>query len=230
MSSRWAAAASCSMASASSGVRAIAFSTRTCLPAFSAPRHVGVQVGRRTNVDKVHVGIGEQVFEALVALHAAEVHLLAGGAEVAADAAPVAGPFLRIAAAHGRHAGAGRLARGEEVDHAHETKTYYADADHWRILLSFRALRISRDSTDPMKFWPISPVLRPTFVPILCAPGAVKLYFRGIMRVWEASGRWSLAGLRLWSSPRRACRLQGRKRVDGCPATGKASQGPGGRQ
>ena len=64
-------------------------------------RHFGVQVRRRTDVNQIDVGVGEQLLVARVALHVGQVHHLAGRAEVAADAAPVAGQLLGVAAATG---------------------------------------------------------------------------------------------------------------------------------
>src|SRR5262249_16003954 len=92
------------------------------------------------DVDEVDVGVGEQVVEARVALDVAEVHLPAGRAEVALDAAPVAGQLLRVAAAQGRHPGPAQPLPGQVVDHAHKSPTYDPNSHHCRISFVFKSL------------------------------------------------------------------------------------------
>src|SRR5262249_13886725 len=109
-----------------------------------------VLLGGVADVDEVDVGVGEEVVEPLVRLDAGEVHDLSGPAEVAADAAPVAGEPLGVAAADGGDLGVAQLAGGQVVDHAHEADADDADADHGRISLFVSTLLISTDSTGPM--------------------------------------------------------------------------------
>jgi hypothetical protein len=58
-----------------------------------------LQVRRRTHINEVNVRVGEHFLEARIAFDGAEVHLFAGRAEVAADAAPVASQFFRVTTA-----------------------------------------------------------------------------------------------------------------------------------
>src|SRR5438445_712019 len=82
--------------------------------------------------------------EALVLLDPPQVHLLAGRPEVAADAAPVAGELLRVAAAQGGHAGALELARGEVVDHAHKADAHDPNLRHFCNLPCAKILELRR--------------------------------------------------------------------------------------
>jgi hypothetical protein len=71
-----------------------------------------------------------------VPINGAEVHDLAGRSEVAADAAPIAGEFFRVAGVDRCHDGVGEALGGEVVNHAHEADAGQADADHARRSVS----------------------------------------------------------------------------------------------
>jgi len=118
----------------------------TWLPDFYDPVRVGVEMRREAEVDQVDGGVGEHRVEALEGLHAAQVHLLAGRAEVALDAAPVARPTLRIARRNRRKAQSGdRLVR-EPVDPAHEPDARDPDVDHRRLPKPASRIRTGRAS------------------------------------------------------------------------------------
>src|SRR5439155_1469479 len=93
-------------------------------------RHRLVVAGGRADVHQIDVRVGEQVVVAGVAVDRAEVHDLAGRAEVAADAAPVAGELLRVAGVDRGHDGPAEALGGEVVDHAHEPDARYPDSHH----------------------------------------------------------------------------------------------------
>src|SRR5207244_7386550 len=93
-------------------------------------RRRGVLLRGIADVDHVDVWIGQQLVELLVLLDSGQVHLRAGRPEVAADAAPVAGAFLGIAAADGGDLGTFQFLRGQVMNHAHETNAYDSDPYH----------------------------------------------------------------------------------------------------
>ena len=125
------------MRSAAAMSSAIGFSTSTCLPAFRRrDRHRFVLPRGGADIDQIDVRIGEQVFVSGMSMNWAEVHDLAGRAEVATDGSPIAGKFFRVAGVNGRHRGAGEALGGEIMNHAHEADAGEADADHWRSLRS----------------------------------------------------------------------------------------------
>src|SRR5439155_5301585 len=99
-------------------------------------RHWLVLHRRRADVYEVDVGIREEVGEAFAALDRAEVHLPPGRAEIAVNVTPVAGPFLRVAAADRGHGRAAQVPCGQKMDVTHEADAGEADADHWRTPVS----------------------------------------------------------------------------------------------
>src|SRR5262249_35531194 len=98
-------------------------------------RHLGMQMCWRANVDEIEIGIGTHLLESGIALDFAEIHARAGWSEIAADAAPIAGEFLRIARAHGRHPCAAQLRCCQVMDHAHETDADDSNSYHRRMPL-----------------------------------------------------------------------------------------------
>src|SRR5262249_51643099 len=102
----------------------------------------GGLVGGVADVDEGNVRVGEEGGEVVVLLDAGEVHDLAGRPEVAADAAPVAGELLRVAAADGGDLGVAHLAGGQVVDHAHKPHSYDPNSHHCRISFCFNRLRV----------------------------------------------------------------------------------------
>ena len=112
--------------------------------------HGFVLIRRRTEVDEINRGIGEEVFVARMAVQMGQVHVRAGRPEVAFDAGPVAGKTGGIRVCRAVTLTAAQTLGSEIVHHAHETETDDADPYHCRILMKIIALCIYVDSTGPM--------------------------------------------------------------------------------
>ncbi len=95
--------------------------------------HRFVLIRRRAKVDEINLGIGEQVLVARMAAQVRQVHVGAGGTEVAANARPVAGEAGGVARVQGGNATTAQTLGGEVVHHAHESKTDYTNSHHRRI-------------------------------------------------------------------------------------------------
>src|SRR5581483_2900138 len=118
------------------------------------------------DIDQVNVRVGQEVFEPGISLDPLELHLLALGSKVAANAAPVPGPLLGIAAANRRHGRAFDLLGAQVVDHAHKSHAYYADPHHFRSSFPICSLRLC----PVFLIRPFCTTFTPTLAPIL-APG-----------------------------------------------------------
>jgi hypothetical protein len=92
--------------------------------------HIGMLTRRRTDIDQIDGGIGQERFKRFVTSDSGQVHLRSRRSKVAMNACPITPALFGIAAANGRHVSATKAARGEKVDHAHETDAGDADANH----------------------------------------------------------------------------------------------------
>src|SRR5690606_20332329 len=72
----------------------------------------------------------EHVINAGKRRDAAEIHLLAGRAEVSLDVGPVAGQTAFVGFANGGHPYAGDVPVAEVMDHSHKPQADDADIDH----------------------------------------------------------------------------------------------------
>ncbi len=86
---------------------------------------------RVADIDEIDIRIVKELIKVVVGVVPGEVHLRATRAEVASDAAPVAGPFFGVPAANTGHPSAFEFAGGQVVNHAHKANADDANSHHF---------------------------------------------------------------------------------------------------
>jgi hypothetical protein len=89
-----------------------------------------VQVRRQAEIDKINVGICEQLFVIAVGSDSLQIYLFTRRAKIPLDPAPVAGELRVIARANRRELDSFGLLIGEVVNPAHEPDADDANAKH----------------------------------------------------------------------------------------------------
>ncbi len=96
----------------------------------SAKGDVDMQGRGKGDVNQVDRIVCEQIGQIGVRAHAGEIHLLAAGAEVTLDLAPIAGEAFAVLLAECDNSYIAELLIGEVVNHPHEAEAGNADANH----------------------------------------------------------------------------------------------------